>query len=137
MPPPRDVETVLVGQLVTDGVLNGNISTRLPRDFTGELPYGTLHRAPGSRFIDGFTHSLEAVRLQLNTIADIGDDEGAFAAMAEFLEALAGYEATGIGELFFPNVDLGSPQWSPDPESERPGYLAFVVVFAKAYEHVV
>lgn len=129
-----DLETRLVNALIADDVLAGNIGTRLPRDFAERLPYGTLHRVPGSRWADAGTETLEAGRLQVNTRDD--DELAAFAAMSALLAGIKALEGTGLGDpvdVFVTNVDTTPPWWNPDPESERPGYQANVTVFIKGY----
>lgn len=141
MPPLLDIETALIAELVDNDVLDGHLSTRLPRDFAEHLPYGTLKRAPGSRYIDTNTLTLEAVRLQLNTYGEqVADgDAGAFAAMGSLITAIVELEGIGLGDpaaIFITNVDVTPPWWYPDPDTERPGYIGFVSVFAKAYAHL-
>jgi len=137
MPPPLDLETKLVTALVEAEVLGGHLSTRLPTNFADLLPYGTLRRAPGSAYVDSQTQTLEKVRLQLNTYGPIGGDTEAFAAMATLTEALSELAGTGFAGIFITNVDITqTPAWSPDPESERPGYLAFAIIFVKAYREL-
>lgn len=133
-----DLETRLVVALIAAGVLDGNVGTRLPRDFAERLPYGTLHRVPGSRYADGNTETLEAGRLQVNTRAD--DELVAFAAMSSLLEGIKELQGTGLGptaedppDVFVTNVDTSPPWWNPDPESECPGYQTNVTVFIKGY----
>jgi hypothetical protein len=124
-----DVETELVARLVTDSVLDGHISTLLPDDFETLLPYGTLRRAPGSRFEDINTRRLEIVRLQIDSYAD--DGTAAFAAIAELLDAISAIEGEELDTIFVTAVEIPqSPQWSPDPDSARPHYLAHVLVYA-------
>lgn len=134
MPLVLDLETALVTDLVADNVLAGNVSTRLPRDFAERLPYGTLIRVPGSRYVDSNTLTLEAARFQVNTRAD--DELVAIAAMSTLLEALKALEGQGLGDppsVFVSGVELTPPWWNPDPESERPGYQANATIFAKGY----
>lgn len=126
-----DLETEIVTQLVTDDVLGGHLSTRLPKGFEELLPYATLRRAPGSRYIDENTKRLEAVRLQANTYAAKDEDVDAFAAMKTLVEAIEALEGTTVGAAFITAVDVAqTPEWAPDPESDRPGYRGFVTIYA-------
>lgn len=126
-----DVETETITKLVTDTVLGGHISSRLPDDFESKLPYGTLRRAPGSRYVDTNTKRLEVVRLQANTYAAIDDDVAAFDAMTDLVDALLALEGSTIGSMFVTAVDVPqTADWAPDPESARPGYRGFVTIYA-------
>lgn len=132
--PTIDLETKLVTALIDDNVLDGNVSTRLPRDFADRLPYGLLARAPGSHIVDENTKTLEAVRLQLNTYAD--DDVAAFEAMAALIAGIEAREGLGLGDppdAFVSYVTITPPWWYPDPETERAGYLGYATVFTKGY----
>lgn len=129
-----DLETAITGELVANSVLAGNISTRWPRNYQDRLPYATIQRAPGSRFEDVNTRRLEAVRLIIKTLAGEDHDIDAFEAMAALLDALSDLEGQGFRGVFVTSVDIPqSPQWSPDPDTELPGYLAYVIVHAHVY----
>lgn len=139
-----DLETRLVENLIADDVLAGNVSTRLPRNLQEALPWGTLQRVPGSRYIDTNTKTLELVRLQLNTYAAKGADAAAFAAWGTLAAALELFEGTGLGpagssgppDIFITEVDTTPPFWYPDPDTELAGYLGFVNLFARGYAHL-
>lgn len=125
-----DVETELVAKLVDDGVLAGHVSSRLPADFESNLPYGTLRRAPGGRYIDENTRRLEFARLQLNTYGEHDGDVGAFTAMSSLVAALIAMEGTQVGALFITGVEIGqTADWAPDPDTSRPGYRSFVSIY--------
>lgn len=126
-----DLETEFVADLVEAEVLDGHVSTELPDNFETLLPYGTLRRAPGSRFEDANTKRLEVVRLQVDTYGETGTS--AFAAMAELLEAINATEGALLATIFVTAVDIPqTPQWAPDPDSARPHYMAHVLVSAHA-----
>lgn len=128
-----DVETETISKLVTDTVLGGHVSTRLPDDFESKLPYGTLRRAPGSRYIDTNTKRLEVVRLQVNTYSEIANDTAALDAMTELVDALVALEGSIVGSLFVTAVDVPqTADWAPDPDTARPGYRSFVTIYAHA-----
>lgn len=126
-----DVETELVGNLVADDVLDGHVSTELPDDFETLLPYVTLRRAPGSRYVDTNTKRLEICRLQVDSYDD--DGTSAFTAIAAVLTAIEAIEGTLLDTIFVTAVDVPqTPQWSPDPDSARPHYMAHVLVYGHA-----
>lgn len=131
----HDVETEVIAHLVDEVILGGHISSRLPTDFASLLPYVTLRRAPGSRYIDANTKRLEAVRLQANSYGEIGDDAAAFGAIKTVIEAIETLEGTTVGALFITGVEVPqTPDWAPDPNSdpERPGYRSFLTIYAHA-----
>lgn len=126
-----DLETAIISALVDENTLDGNLSGKLPKDFATKVPYGTLRRAPGSRYIDTNTKRLEVVRLQANIWGEMDEEVATFEAMKGLIDAIVSLEGTAVGGMFVTAVDVPqTPQWSPDPETERPGYLSFVMVYA-------